>query len=114
MIVPGSPKITYEPSQSVYDGALLSLTCTSDTLDVPNTSVLWIRSDEKLYGDTKRGSSSLTNTIIIPASIADSPASYECRVDHPNLPEPLIDYADFTGLFISQPLPLTQCTLNTG
>lgn len=97
MVVPGPPRITYNPGQTVYDGTLLSLSCTSDTPDAPRTEVVWIQSRNRVGGETASDNTSVTNTIIVPAMIADSTARYECHVYHPNIPEPLVDYAEFNG-----------------
>lgn len=97
MVVPGMPTITYDPSREVYDGSLLRLSCKSDTQDAKDTEVIWIRSNDRVDGETTSDSSSVVNTIIIPAVLSDSGSRYECHVIHPNLPEPLISYANFTG-----------------
>ena len=97
MVVPGPPRITYDPGQIVYDGTLLSLTCTSDTADARRTEVVWIQARRPVDGDVLADRNSVTNTIIVPAMIRDSSARYECHVIHPDLPEPLVEYANYSG-----------------
>jgi len=89
--------ITYSPSQEVYEGTLVSITCVSQTKDPKNTKVSWIRSGDILAGEVVQGSASVTNTITLPALLSDSSARYDCHVDHENLPEALIDYARIKG-----------------
>jgi len=100
MVVPGPPKITYSPGQSVTEGTVVSLTCKSDTGDVENTEVVWIKSQQRIEGDVSKNPGSISNVILLPASITDNNARYECHVIHPNLPEPLIDYGELQGMYV--------------
>lgn len=97
MVVPDPPRITYDPSDTVYDGMNVMISCKSRTDDPDNTEVIWLRGGEKLEGDVDVGADSVTNTLTLPVTLSDTADRYECHVLHRNLAAPLIAYGRLTG-----------------
>lgn len=90
LAVPEPPRISYEPSDTVYDGEMVSITCTSDTPDPSNTEVIWLHNNEKIDGTVQVRPDSVINSIEVLATPADSSERYECHVLHRNLASPLV------------------------
>lgn len=102
LVLPEAPIITYNNGRSVYDGEMISKTCTSQTKDPTNTEVIWIQNSAKIEGEVLVGANSVSNTIITPAILEDSLDRYECHVIHKNLLQPLIEYSSYVGMFIDR------------
>lgn len=103
MVLPEPPVITYNPGDTVYDGDLLTLSCSSETADPTQTDVIWIVKGEAYDGELVTGTDTVTKSIIIPTELSDNDLRYECHVIHPNLPEPHIAYARITGMLCLSP-----------